>query len=168
MKEQPFNWEIYSQNPDEFKVYTRSGRLAINLRNSEGDYGSYALTFDVVTTDKETCTIDGHYDKLKLQHPRDLVKMVSEEPKPKTVEHWDPSFQHYYMAVWLAEENGEKSIRYSTSSISEAQQVLSFGKDVEKQKPEYKFLGVINLADHPQIKAMLEAEGVVKLIPVKP
>lgn len=172
MKEEPFNWKLYSQNPDKYQVFTREGHRVIKVyKNDEDDSSKYPLSALVEDfeggTDTWRYTFTGAWDVVG-KDLLDLAIMKSETPVLKIVEQWDASFKPYYTAVWLAEEDGQKAVRYSTQAIDNAQKVLEFGRQVEKQKPEFKFLGVINLADHPQIKAMLEAEGVVKLIPVKP
>lgn len=172
MKEEPFDWELYSQNPDKYQVFTRGGHRVFKVyKNDEDESSKYplsALVEDIEgDTDTWRYTFTGAWDVVG-KDLLDLTIMKSEISEPKLVEQWDPSFKPYYTAVWLAEEDGQKAVRYSTQAIDNAQKVLELGKEIEEQKPEFKFLGVINLADHPQIKAMLEAEGIVKLIPAKP
>lgn len=172
MKEELFNWGIYSQNPDKYQVFTRGGKRAFKVyRNEEDESSKYPLCAEVEDFERDAdtwrYTFTGRWDT-SGEDELDLIIMKSEISEPKTVEQWDPSFKPYYTAVWLAEEDGQKAVCYSTQAVDDAQKVLELGRQVENQKPELKFLGVINLADHPQIKAMLEAEGVVKLIPAKP
>lgn len=171
MKEELFNWDVYSKDPHKYQVFTREGKHVFKVyRNDEDEYSKYPLSALVEDVEGEAntwrYTFAGSWDVIG-EDRLDITIMKSEISEPKTVEQWDASFKPYYTAVWLAEEDGKKTVRYSTGAVDNPQKVLDLGKEIEEAKPEFKFLGVINLAEHPQIKAMLEAEGVVKLIPTK-
>ena len=170
MKEEPFNWELYSQNPDKYTVYTRGG-VPVARITLHPDYDSvdYPLDYPLMTTlcDGTTLTnkLSGIWDVDSDNHRSDLVKMVSEEPKTKTVEQWDEDFEHRYIPVFLVNEPGQK---YRVTSLplsvyTDPLKALERGKKYENAVNE--FLCVINLAEHPQVKAILESKKLVEHIP---
>lgn len=166
MKEEPFNWELYSQNPDKYTVYTRGGVPVASI-NLHPNYDSVDYPLMTTLCDGTTLTnkFSGIWDVDADNHRSDLVKMVSEEPKTKTVEQWDEDFEHRYIAVFLVNEPGKKYRVVSppfavyTDPLKALETGEKYGSDVNE------FLGVINLAEHPQVKAILESKKLVEHIP---
>ena len=170
MKEEPFNWELYSQNPDKYTVYTRGG-VPVARITLHPDYDSvdYPLDYPLMTTlcDGTTLTnkLSGIWDVDSDNHRSDLVKMVSEEPKTKTVEQWDEDFEHKYIPVFLSTGPGERYKVVAAGAATRTNPIDAMKKGKEIEGPMLEFLCVINLAEHPQVKAILESKKLVEHIP---
>lgn len=81
MKEEPFNWELYSQNPDKYQVFTRSGLKIVSI-TSVLDGSVYPLVTRLHKYDDSliTHTLEGHWGSEHDEDGLDLVTMRSEEP----------------------------------------------------------------------------------------
>lgn len=81
MKEEPFNWEVYSQDPDKYQVFTRSG-LKVASITSVFDGAAYPLATQLHRYDDSiiTHTLEGRWASNHEEDSFDLVTMKSEEP----------------------------------------------------------------------------------------
>lgn len=162
----PFDYDKYAADPSAWKVFTNDDTLVVFVIKSSDEHEHYPYHGIVVDEDgmpsTETWTFDGWYTIDRSDHRLNLKNMEyvgKEKPvEAKVVSSLTPRLRNVYYNrdINAVVMNFETHELWTHATMSANSLMLS--------RPELEHLCVITLEDHPQIKEILVAKGLTKVV----
>ena len=158
---EPFNYKIYSSNPSLWKLQTILGLEVINLTCTGDSRDTYPLVGQIIEKDssirKMSWTIKGAYHAALSGTSYDITIMERiEEIEESKVKGKLIDCEPMLIAIFL---DSDRKLKVSYGPTDSYLEVTSDVESIKRYNPDFEFLGIISLEQHPQVVELLLEKG---------
>jgi hypothetical protein len=161
----PWNWDLFSKNPNNWEVYNRRG-VKITFINHDPERTSHSKVLydyydDYGDVMRRIVGYDGKYNSDCIKNEYDLTYMVMIKNDTLDDEEELTIPKRLMFAVFLNTETNLLSC-YRLTNCENPQEIEEAVKLFIEGASTKVHLATINLEDHPQVKVALKAQGLTR------